>query len=241
MTNNKTKVVFISGMFAGGWIWDRMLEVFPSDRYEIVLQEEPLGAIGQSVSELARQIHHNYFADHDGKVILVGNSLGGLLALKLAVTHKEQVTGIVMSGSPGMGSTNLGIGIPRTNKLWLQQLVKKLFVNQGAVTDEELNRIVDFFQDRANVKNVLRLTRETNHYQVTEELKQVHCPTYLLWGSDDQITPVDAWQRKLDQFDNCYLHTFQQCGHSPMVEKPEEFSLYLQNIINRLSMVSSHD
>lgn len=237
---NKIKVVLISGMFAGGWVWNRMVTDLSEENYEFIIIDEPLGEMGRSVNELATYIYEQYIGEKDEQVVLVGNSLGGLLSVKLALLYPENVSGVVLSGSPGMGSANLGIGLPRNNKAWLEQLVRKIFVNEDVITDEELDLIIKFFERRENVRNVIQLTRETNHYHVFDDLRNIHCPTYLLWGEEDQITPLEPWKKAVDELGKLQLQTFERCGHSPMIEKSKEFSYHLHHFIDQLVVVKDH-
>ena len=238
--NNKTRIVFISGMFAGGWIWEKVLTTFPNDQYEVKVINQPLGEIGSSIDSLLDFVNRNFIDNYSGKVILVGNSLGSLIALKLALKPNNNVIGCVLSGSPGMENINLGIGKPKPDEAWLSELSKKIFVDQTIVTDDAKQAVFNFFSNRNYFRNIISLTRETNTYHVVDDLAKIPYSTYLLWGEKDQITPVAPWNDAVKKLDNCFLYTLKDCGHSPMYEKPNEFNILLMEAFSKLEKADNN-
>ena len=80
IVQTQKNILFMPGMFAGGWIWDR---VRPKIKANLNILNEPLCYLSDSIDELCDQISVE-INKIPGKVVLVGNSLGSLLALKLA-------------------------------------------------------------------------------------------------------------------------------------------------------------
>lgn len=221
-------VVFISGLFAGDWIWEDTISYFSQSEYSIIRQLEPLAAYGSDISDL-REILLDFFNDSiDSKAIIVGNSLGGLLAMDLASIIPEKVAAVVASGAPGMGSINLGIGPPKKedkeeSKKWFRNLSDQLFVNQDCVTDKQIENLSNFFSNRRNFLNMIRLAKAADEYDARLLLPKIQCPTLLLWGDQDIVSPLEPWKDALILNSQLQIQVIENSGHSPMIEKPKDF------------------
>lgn len=131
-TSHPMNLMFISGLFAGGWIWDRIINYLPNDKFNIIKQEFPLSRLGDNIPSLITNLSEVIQRKKDNSVILFGNSLGGLLALDLARRHPGKVVSVIASGCPGLEDVNLGIGIPKRNdERWFKLLVDTLFVDSS--------------------------------------------------------------------------------------------------------------
>jgi pimeloyl-ACP methyl ester carboxylesterase len=65
--------------------------------------------------------------------------------------------------------------------------------------------------------------RESNTVHVSKILPEIKCPIFAPRGRDDVITPLAKAFEYFERF-NIQLNIINQCGHSPMYEKPEEFA-----------------
>jgi pimeloyl-ACP methyl ester carboxylesterase len=162
----------------------------------IITQLDPLAAYGGKVSDLREQLVDFFNAEIDSKAVVVGNSLGGLLAIELATLMPEKIAAVVASGAPGMGSTDLGIGPPKKgnkeeSKAWFGDLKEQLFVDKSVVTDKQLELLSDFFSTRRSFLNMIRLAKEADRYDAKQILPKVACPALLVWGDKDNVSPLD--------------------------------------------------
>lgn len=229
------EVIFISGLFAGSWIWDRVIEGLPSSGYTISRLTKPLPAIGRCIDELREHIMRFINDEVEGRAVIAGNSLGGLLALDIASHLPDKISGSIISGSPGMGSINLGIGRPRMNsKEWLERLSKKLFVNANCISDQETELTYEVFNDRKLFKNIIHLSKDSNKYDAKTTLSKIKTPVQLIWGDTDYITPLQPWKDVLRDFPQVNLQVIKNSGHSPMLEKHKEFSQVLEDFLARI-------
>lgn len=226
-----TTLVFISGLFAGDWIWDGVIDQL-SDEYIIIKQKNPLSETGGKIEILRKELLeliHNLDSEN---VVLIGNSLGGLLAIDLATHAPKKISGIVVSGSPGMRTTNLGIGPPkRGSKIWFKTLSEKLFIDQNCITDEHVDLAASFFDDRKNFINMIRLAKQADKYDIKKALAEVKCPIKMIWGEDDFVTPANDWLEYLNEIQKEQFTLIENSGHSPMMEKPFEFYNELKNFL----------
>ena len=59
-------------------------------------------------------------------------------------------------------------------------------------------------------------------YDYVEEIKQVQCPTLIMWGDDDRLVNVSAAPRFNEDIPNSELLIYENMGHVPMEEIPEK-------------------
>ncbi len=66
------------------------------------------------------------------------------------------------------------------------------------------------------------------------DLETIKIPTLLIWGKDDTITPAFVGEEFQRLIHNSELHLIDKCGHAPMMERPEEFNLLLDNFLAKI-------
>jgi pimeloyl-ACP methyl ester carboxylesterase len=171
----------------------------------------------------------------------LGNSLGGIIASRLAADYPHRVTRLCMIGGVGLNLftsfPNEGISLlvnfveePTRERLvaWLHSMVF-----DPAVITEEL--IEDRWR-RATQPETLAVSRKlysraavqalsTNQFQTQplEYLPRIQCPTLLTWGRDDRVSSLDRAILPMRIIPKCELHTFHDCGHWAMIERKDEF------------------
>lgn len=172
---------------------------------------------------------------------LLGNSLGGIVASRVAAEHPERVKRLCMIGGVGLNLLssfpNEGINLlvdfvedPTRGRLiaWLHSMV----YDPRLVTEE---LIADRWQ-RATDPKTLAISRQlysraaiqamaANQFQTQpwQHLAKIQCPTLLTWGRDDRVSPLDRALLPLRVIPKCELHTFHDCGHWAMIERQAEF------------------
>ncbi|WP_461202091.1 alpha/beta fold hydrolase [Anoxybacillus sp. TBDG-1] len=233
---NGIPILFISGLFAGDWIWEDVISYFSKTEYNIIRLRDPLAAYGHKISHLREMVIKFLDEFIKYKAIVIGNSLGGLLAMDLAASIPEKVAAIVVSGAPGMGSANLGIGPPKIGSKerleeWFVDLKEKLFVNQQCITNDQLALVAEFFSDKRNFLNMIRLAKEADNYDAKLILPKIERPILLLWGDQDNVSPLELWEGSISLNSQIQLKVIENSGHSPMMEKPEEFWKYVESFI----------
>ena len=159
-------------------------------------------------------------------VLLVGSSLGGWLALEIAVRDLSRIRALTVVGP-------LGIYVPGIKRgdmfLWSpEEKVRNLFHDQ-ALADRMLALPTSPEQVEAEVKNqytVARLAWEPRMFDPHLEkwLHRIKRPTQIIWGDADRILPAGyaaAFQRLIP---GSRVDIVKQCGHLPHTEKPAEFA-----------------
>jgi pimeloyl-ACP methyl ester carboxylesterase len=113
------------------------------------------------------------------------------------------------------------------------QLAEKLFHDRGCVTDDMVQRTIHLLSERRHVAKVFRALKAAREYRVQEVLPEIRCPVLLLWGESDRVTPAASWEPWARRLDNFELRTIPECGHSPMIERPNVFNELLLDFLRR--------
>lgn len=181
------------------------------------------------------------------KASLVGNSLGGGTALRVALDQPQRVDKLVLMGPGG--------SVPMTSPFPTEGLMRMLMFYEGeGPTLEKLRRVIDLLVfNPAEIDDKLleeRLEACTKPNIVAnpplrgrggnpkddlwrEPLYRLDHPTLLIWGRDDRVVPLDAAFLLLKTIPNCHLHVFPKCGHWAQWEKAGEFNTLVDDFINR--------
>lgn len=200
--------------------------------YEVLVPEHP-GFGGSDEPEWLDNIHDLAYFYLDfleqqqlNEVLLVGSSLGGWLALEIAVRDASRLKALSVVGP-------LGIYVPGVKRgdmfLWSpEEKVRNLFHDQK-LAERMLAMPSSPEQVEAEVKNqytVARLAWEPRMFDphLHKWLHRIKLPTQIIWGDSDRILPPDyaaAYQRLIP---GARVDIVRQCGHLPHTEKPEEFA-----------------
>lgn len=223
----ESPIVFLSGLFAGDWIWEATLSQLQEKDASFIVLQEPLASIGSTVEALREYLKAILDELNIYRCTLVGNSYGGLLALDMAARFPERIKSIVVSGSPGLGSTtsvNGGtMGVRTFSRELAMEIAKQLFYDQSQITEEMLNRTLVTFSNSTIILNTLRLLKAERKYDTRTILSLIECETLLLWGEKDAVTPLAEWERSQSLLKKGSLKVIAACGHAAMIEKPAQF------------------
>jgi pimeloyl-ACP methyl ester carboxylesterase len=76
------------------------------------------------------------------------------------------------------------------------------------------------------------MAKSAQRNYVADLLPAIHTPTLLIWGKDDRITPPSVAKEFESLLPNTRLVMIPQCGHAPMMERPEEFNVVLEQYLS---------
>ncbi len=178
-----------------------------------------------SLEGLGRYVLHFLDALEIPRAVIGGNSLGGHVALRLALDHAERVSGLVLTGSSGLFERGFTSGVPhRPDRAYVRRKMEEVFFDPGLVTEgwvEDVHRAVT---TPASALRVLRFARDARRDNLESRLEDIRVPTLLVWGLEDRITPPEVAERFRAGLPDAQLWHLPRCGHAPMLEWPEPFS-----------------
>jgi pimeloyl-ACP methyl ester carboxylesterase len=147
------------------------------------------------------------------------------VALRLALDHGERVSGLVLTGSSGLFERGFASGVPhRPDRAWVRRKMQEVFFDPDLVTDGWVDDVHRMVTTPASALRILRLARDARRDNLEGRLGEIRIPTLLIWGLEDRITPPDVAERFRTLIPDAHLWHLSQCGHAPMLERPEPFA-----------------
>jgi 4,5:9,10-diseco-3-hydroxy-5,9,17-trioxoandrosta-1(10),2-diene-4-oate hydrolase len=167
------------------------------------------------------------------KYTLVGNSLGGAVALGFALAHPQNVERLVLMAPGGLNDLPDYLAMPGmaamfatfnsgkpVNEADLKALFIKAFVVNPACVDDQLVRERHALMQLQNPQ-VMKTMKVPN---LTDRLGEIKCPTLALWGLNENMMPDSGILRLGKGLPNCRMVLVPNCGHWVMIEHRELFN-----------------
>jgi len=157
--------------------------------------------------------------------ILVGNSFGGHVALKIALEYPELVSGLVLAGSSGLLERTMVKEITvRPSREWLVRKIGELFYDKSLMREADIDRAHRELSDRGGARAMVRLSRSARSDHLGDKIHNIKHPTLLIWGKQDVVTPPEAAREFTEKLQDSRIVWLDRCGHAPMIECPELFA-----------------
>jgi len=170
--------------------------------------------------------------------VLVGNSLGGAISMRLAIDHPERVDKLVVMGPGGIETREVYFKMPGIEKMvsgfvgagfdrdGLRRMLSLLAYDPRHVTDELLEERYNVLQTQP--KDVLA---RMSIVDLTPELGRIKCPVLGFWGVEDQFCPSSGYEKILRAVPDSRFIIYSRTGHWAMIEQAEDFN---RNVIEFL-------
>jgi len=179
--------------------------------------------------------HRNYNNIH-----LMGNSLGGHVALVHVLKKPERIKSLILTGSSGLFEHGMGDSYPkRGDKEYIRQKTSLTFYDPALATEDLVNEVFEITNNRLKVIKIISLAKSAIRNNLGQELNQIKLPTCLIWGNNDTITPPFVGEEFHKLIPNSELHFIDKCGHAPMMEVPEAFNEILGGFLARLNTTAA--
>lgn len=203
----------------------------PDASYDVASQVERLRDFAKTLK--VEQLH------------LIGNSMGGHIAALYAARHPEEVASVALLN-------NSGVNAPRKSEMILRlergepnplvarnaeefdELMNFVFVTPPPLPDS-LKRYFAA-QSVANREHYERVFVQLrgNYVPLEPELPNIQAPTLLLWGDKDRVLDVSSIEVMKPLLRKPSVVLMKDCGHAPMIERPEEAARHYQAFLDGL-------
>jgi len=170
------------------------------------------------------------------KATLVGNSLGGWIALDFTAQYPSMIDKLVLVDSAGMPWTQQAprIDLNPSSLAGTRALLESLFYNKKIVTDDF---VLQVFMDHVHNNDGYTIQRTLAGFSTPQfedaKLASIHAPTLVLWGRQDELIPLASGEKLHDGIAGAKLVVLEQCGHVPEIEKPAEFNQTLLEFLGK--------
>jgi len=149
---------------------------------------------------------------------IVSSSLGGKIAVELAVRRPDLVDRLVLICPSGMGDEEK-LPIMDGVKGDAYSLVRSVFHRPKFVEKDLLRFYKRAMEDRRWKTALIRTVRGTLDYSVRDKLKELEAQTLLVTGQHDKICDPKTAATAADELPNGHFLEIPQCGHAPQIEK----------------------
>ena len=239
---NGEPLMLLHGLFGALSNFKDLIEHFRKSNKVIVplLPLLELDLLHTSVGGLQKFVHR--FIEHRkyDQIHLLGNSLGGHVALVHVLKHPEKIKSLILTGSSGLFENGMGDTYPnRGDKEYIRTKTALTFYDPAMATDELVNEVFEITNNRIKVIKIIALAKSAIRNNLGEELNQIKQPTCLIWGNNDTITPPFVGKEFNRLIPNSEIHFVDQCGHAPMMEVPHEFNRILDEFLVKLSSAAA--
>jgi 2-hydroxy-6-oxonona-2,4-dienedioate hydrolase len=227
-------VVFLHGLVGLNDHWEDVVRSV-NHRLRCIMLEIPLLSLKgedcsvsgvSAMTERFLEEHLGIGKRSDHQVVLVGNSFGGHVALRIALQRPDMVAGLVLAGSSGLIERTMVREITvRPSREWMRRKISELFFDPSKhMRESDLERAHKELSERAGARAMVKLSRSARSDHLGERIQGIKAPCLLIWGKQDIVTPPEAAHEFKAKLPDARLVWFDQCGHAPMIEKPAEFA-----------------
>jgi len=227
-----TPIVILHGLMGGLSNFEGVAIYFSTKGYKIVIPELPLytqNILKTNVKAFAKYVKD--FITYKGfdRVILLGNSLGGHIALYHTKMYPEKVAGLVITGSSGLYESAMGDSYPKRGDYeYIKKKAEAVFYDPKVATKEMVDEVFSVVNDRIKVIKTLTIAKSAIRHNMAKDLPKMHVKTCLIWGKNDAVTPPEVAEEFHKLMPNSDLYWIDKCGHAAMMEHPDEFNRLLE-------------
>lgn len=224
-------LLLFHGLFGALSNWDTVVSEFKS-RYRVVIPMLPLHDIPikkagldglmEFLDEFIQELHiENY--------VIMGNSLGGHLALMCALKYPHDVKGLVLTGSSGLFENSNGGSYPRRGSYeYIKQRVLDSFYNTSVVTQEYIEEVFATTKSIPTCMRIVAIAKSAQRHNMASDIPNIKIPTLLIWGLNDTITPPMVAHEFKKLLPKVSLKFLDKCCHAPMMEHPNQFNAIVE-------------
>lgn len=235
---NGEPLVLLHGLFGALSNFESLIEYFKSYNKVIVpiLPLLDMDILHTSVGGLAKFVNRFIETRQLKDVHLLGNSLGGHVAIIHILKHPERIKSLILTGSSGLFENGMGDSYPKRGDYdYIKRKTELTFYDPKMATKELVDEVYSITNNRLKVIKIIALAKSAIRNNLGEELNQIKQPTLLVWGNNDTITPPFVAREFNRLIPNSELYFIDKCGHAPMMEVPEEFNVILHKFLKKLN------
>lgn len=246
-------IVLLHGYGANTYTWKHQLDVFATQGYHVWaidligfgLSDKPLKT-DYTIEIFQKQII-DFMTEHKiSKAHLIGNSMGGGLALVLTVSNPDRIASLTVIDPlaypidlpfPYSLGKKLGkIVLPFFSRSLVFRTLKQIVYNPEKISSEQIDAYWHPYEMKGGREAALSVLKAFDR-NILESWSQlygrINVPTLILWGERDRWIPVEHLDRLANQIPNSKKILISDCGHIPQEEKPEEVNSVLLDFLKK--------
>ncbi len=227
-------LVLLHGLFGALSNWDDVINNF-RDHFKIIIPMLPIYDLPFRKIGLDALVDHlEGFVDlmKLDNMTLMGNSLGGHVALIYTLRRQETVSKMILTGSSGLFENAMGGSYPKRGSYeYIKERAEYTFYDPKSITEEYIREIFETTKSIAKCLNIVAIAKSAQRHNMANEISNIEVPTLLIWGLNDTITPPLVAHDFNRLIPNSTLRFIDKCCHAPMMEQPEKFNEILWDFL----------
>ena len=228
-------IILLHGLFGALSNWKSVVDFF-SKKYRVIIPKIPLTDIDvkdANLESLTKLVGKFITCNRLKNFTLIGNSLGGHIGLMYTIQNPNKVKQLVLTGSSGLYENSFGGSFPKRGDYeYINERVNHTFYNPNILTKKYVDNIFNTLNDNAKCLNIITIARSAQRNNLSKKLYRIKCPTYLIWGLNDTITPPSVAHQFNKLISKSKLKFIDKCCHAPMMERPQEFNKILKSFLD---------
>ena len=227
-------LMLLHGLFGALSNWEGVVNRFSANFrvvipmlpiYEMPVREAGLEGLRKFVEEFVA------FKKLEGMTIM-GNSLGGHVALVYTLKNPQKVKKLILTGSSGLFEDSMGGSYPkRGNYQYIKERVAYTFYNPEVATKELVDEVFETTNSIPKCMRIVAIAKSAQRNNLADEIPNINVPTLLVWGLNDTITPPMVAHEFNRLIPRSSLKFIDKCCHAPMMEHPEKFNELVEDFL----------
>tara|TARA_X000001036_G_scaffold125891_1_gene119224 strand:+ start:43 stop:768 length:726 start_codon:yes stop_codon:yes gene_type:complete len=227
-------ILLIHGLFGSLSNWKTVINEL-SKNYRVIVPKLPIIEVDPSkasISGLSEFIRNFISLKKLKNISIIGNSLGGHLALDYVINYQKNVSNLILTGSSGLFENSFGGSFPKRGDYnYINERVNYTFFNPKILSKKYIQEIYDTLNDNDKCLNIIKLARSAQRNNMSKLLHKITSPTLLVWGLNDTITPPSVAHEFNRLIKNSKIKFIDNCCHAPMMEHPKLFNKYIVDFL----------
>lgn len=164
------------------------------------------------------------------KATLIGHSFGGRISIYFAAHQPDRIKKMVLVNSAGLIKKR---PLSYHLKVYTYKVLKKVVTLLPFAGEEAVNRLrgmfgsADYRQAGPMRKILVKIVNE----DLKPLLKKIQAPTLLIWGEQDEITPVEFGRIMEREIDDAGLVVLKNAGHFSYLDRLNQFLIIIDNFL----------
>lgn len=165
-------------------------------------------------------------------LIIMGNSLGGHIALLYTLQNSDKVKKLILTGSSGLFEDSMGGSYPkRGNYEYIRERVAYTFYDPNVATKDLVDEVFETTRSIPKCMRIVAIAKSAQRHNMADDIPNITAPTLLVWGLNDTITPPIVAHEFNRLIPNSNLKFIDKCCHAPMMEHPEKFNELVEEFL----------
>jgi pimeloyl-ACP methyl ester carboxylesterase len=229
-------LLLLHGLFGALSNWAGVINHFKSN-YRVIIPLMPIHDM--PIKEAGCEgltVFMEGFVDFKGldTFSVIGNSLGGHVALIYTLRHPEKIQRLILTGSSGLFENSMGGSYPkRGNYEFIKERVEYTFYDPKTASKELVDEVFEITNSIPKVMRIIAIAKSAQRNNMAKDIIHIKAPTLLIWGLNDTITPPEVGHEFNRLIQGSTLRFIDKCCHAPMMERPTEFNEILTEWLNQ--------